>query len=126
MTRIISGGGAAGSKIVGRPGGYAGLKKTGLLTRANKIKHVTPQRVRRLYARSPSNRTAIIGTSKDVLMDSNLKWNLASVRMRDSNQFTPFGKRKLKVAPGTADQGNNARERRQPNKNYTNLKIVKY
>jgi hypothetical protein len=127
MTRIITGGGPAGSKIVGRPGGYHGLKKTGLITRGNKIKKITQQNVRTLVAHDPSKRTSrkVFHTSKDVLGDTNQRWNRANVRMRDSNQAKPFGIRRLKVAPGTRDQGNATRETRMPSVDYTNRKIVK-
>lgn len=124
MTRIVGGGGPAGSKSVGRSGFGKKLTKTGLITRGNKILSVTPKSVRRLFARNPANRTALIGTSKDVLGDANQKWNRVTGQSRNANSVEPAGVRIRKAAPGTADQ--TRRVKKGTSSNYGNKNLKKY
>jgi hypothetical protein len=124
MAKIVGGGGPAGSKSVGRTGFGTKLSKTGLITRGNKILSVTPKSVRRLFARNPANRTAIIGTDKDVLGDANQKWNRVIGQKRNANSVEPSGTRIRKAAPGTADQ--TRRVKRGVSSNYQNKNLKKF
>lgn len=118
MVRIVGGG---KGKSVGRPG-YPQLKRTGLMTRAKTgvTGKITQNSVTRLFKRNPANRTAIIGTSKDVLGDTNQRFN------RISNPTARIFKRRKGVAQGTGDSGNNTRVKRGKTTNYSNRDLKKY
>jgi hypothetical protein len=115
MTRIVGGGGKNPVKSVGRPG-FTKLDKTGL-RRAGRgmVGVVSPRSVRRLFKRNPANRTAIIGTSKDVLGDANQKWNRA-----ETSSPTILKKPSL-TQVGTAHK----KTKRGPLNNYSNQRITK-
>lgn len=117
MTRIVGGGGKNPVKSVGRPG-FKRISKSGMRRAKQGVVGVMSTRsVRTLFKRNPANRTAIIGTGKDVLGSPNQKW---------SRTASPTPKIVKKAKPtSTSDVSGERRIERGAANNYLSQRIKK-